>query len=138
VREHLRDRHIRGLARRCLQAGKLRQVSGDRVGDIEFPLVLQHENRDAGDRLGHRRDPEQRVRRHRTFRRDIGETVRVEVEDTILPHDRGHGAGDLVFGDHRLHRGTDTGERRLCGDDDQRGGEREGQGGTEGAHALEV
>src|SRR6266436_1489316 len=37
------------------------------IGDVERALILQHENRCAGDRLRHGGGPERRLRSHRPF-----------------------------------------------------------------------
>ena len=115
VGQDLGDREIRGLARGRLEAGELRQILRDRIGDRELALVLQHQNRDAGDRLGHRRDPEERVGPHRPFRRDVGEAGGLEVQDVVLVDDRGDGAGNFVLRDHLLHRFADAGLERSMG-----------------------
>ena len=135
MREDLRDREIRRLARGRLQVRELGQILRHGISDRELALILQHQNRDAGDRLGHRGDPEQRVGRHRTFRRDIGETGRLDVENLILCDDGGDSAGDFVLRDHRLHRGADARQLRLRSNGDQGGGQ--GKDGDEAmsAHA---
>ena len=138
MRQDLSDCEIRGLARGRLQVGELGQILRDGIGDRELALILQHENRDTGDRLSHRGDPEQRVGRHRTFRRDVGETGRLDVEHLILGHDGSDGAGDLVVRDHRLHRCSDAGELRALGDDRQRGGQCKGDGEAVRLHAEEM
>ena len=62
VREQVADREPRRLAVRGLQVLEFRQVLLDRIVDGELALVLEHEHGRAGDRLGHRGDPEDRVR----------------------------------------------------------------------------
>ena len=52
------DRHL----------GEFRQVLRDRRGDFEPSFLGQHHRRDRGHRLGHRRDAEDRVERHRRRR----------------------------------------------------------------------
>ena len=138
VREDLDEREIRRLARGRFEIGKLGQIFRDRIGDRELALILQHENRNTGDWLGHGGDPEQRVGRHGPLRSDIGETAGFEVEDLILRDDDRDGAGDFVFRDHRLHRWTDTGKRRLLDEGGQRGGERKDDGEAARAHGKEM
>ena len=129
VGEDLRDREIGRLARRGFQIGKLGQIFRHRIGDVKFALILQHENRRAGDRFRHRSDPEKRVGRHRPFRGDIGEAGAFEVEEFIFGDDDGDGAGNFVFGDHLLHRSADAGKLQAVGERGQRaaqsGGEHE-------------
>ena len=138
MREELRDREIRRLARRRLQLGKLRQIFRHRIGDVQFAFILQHENRRAGDRLRHRGDPEKRVRRHRPLRRHIGQAGALKMEDLVLRDDHRDRTGDFVFRHHLLNRGTDSGEHRFVGESELReaksGGESEMGGKTKGVH----
>jgi hypothetical protein len=119
----LRDRKIGGLARRGLQIGEPGQIFRHGIGDVKLALILQHQNRNAGDRFGHRSDPEERVGRHRPFRGDIGHAGAFEVEVFIFGDNDGDGAGYFVLRDHLLHRGADARKLRAVGEG--------GQGGTQ-------
>jgi hypothetical protein len=82
-----------------------------------LPFVLQHQHRDAGHGLGHRRDPEHGVGRHGSLRRDVRETVGLEVQHGVLVDDHRDSARDLLLGDHVVHRCADAGQLRaglLC------------------------
>ncbi len=123
VREDLREREIRGLARRRFQTGELGQILRDGIADHELAFVLQHQNRDAGDRLGHGGDPEQRVGRHRALRRGIRETVGFQVQDSALRDDDSDRTPDFLLRDHSLHRCADARDFRILSGGSQRGEE---------------
>jgi hypothetical protein len=138
VRENLGDREIGWLARGGFQIGKFGQILGDRIGDLELAVVLQHENRRASDWLGHRGDPEQGVGRHRPFRSDVGKTAGFEVKELFPRDDDSDGAGDFIFCDHLLHGRPDTRKLRLPREGGQRGGECKDGGEAAGAHGRDI
>jgi hypothetical protein len=88
---------------------------------------LQHQNRDAGHRLGHRRDPEEGIRLHRPLRRDVGEPRGLEVQDVVFAGDHRYGAGNLVSGNHLLHGVADARQLRRLAGGNERAREREDQ-----------
>ena len=53
------------------QAAELREEPRDRVVELEPALLVERHQRHAGDRLGHRVDPEDRVGLDRTARRQV-------------------------------------------------------------------
>src|ERR1043166_6956074 len=110
VSQDLRDREVCRFSGRCLERGKFRQIFRDRVADVEFAIILQHENRSSCDRLGHGRYPEQSIGLHWLFRRDLGKTGRFEMEDFVPRDDSGDSAGDFIFLDHLLHGSADPGK----------------------------
>ena len=64
-------RAVRGRAAIHLQVRELRDVLREGIGGAPFPFLVQHHHRDAGDRLGHRVDAEDRVPRERCPGREI-------------------------------------------------------------------
>jgi hypothetical protein len=80
-----------------LHLGKLRKILRQRVVDQQLAALLQLQRRERDDWLGHRRDVEDRVLRHRNARRPVAETERLLVDELALAHDRDHGAGQAAF-----------------------------------------
>ena len=115
VREELRDREIRRLARRRLQICKLGQILRHGIAHVQPPLVLQHEHRGAGDRFRHRGDPEKCLRRHPPFRCDIRKARALDMQHLILRHDHRDRARDFIFRHHLPHRRAYAREQRLVG-----------------------
>ncbi len=93
---------------RDLQILEARDVLRHRIGDAELALLHHHHDRDAGDRLGHRRDAEHRVLRHRLLRLDVGDAGRFEVRDTPVARHQRHAAADLARRDVALHHLRDA------------------------------
>jgi hypothetical protein len=118
----LRNREVGRLARRCLQARERREVLRHRIGGLQLSLVLEHQDRDAGDRLGHRCDPEQRVGGHRALRRDICEAGGFEVEEAVPGYDRRDRARHFPIRHHRLHGFGDTRQSGLLSGHERGGG----------------
>ena len=93
----------------------------DRVVQKQFAVLHQHHRRDAGNRLRHRRDPEDRVGLHWRALLDIALPVRGQLHDLALPHDDRHDAGVALRVDVRLHHGGQACQairgktQRLCG-----------------------
>ena len=83
------------------QARELRRVLGDRIVELPLALLVELHHRDAGDRLRHRVDAEQRIERHRLVGRLLADTP--EVRDlAVTDQDVGH-AGGVAVGDRLLH-----------------------------------
>ena len=57
----LAGRRVPGLDSNC-RSLELWKIVGDRGCEIELALLDQHHGGDAGNRLGHRGDPEDRIR----------------------------------------------------------------------------
>ena len=121
VRQQVADGHlplgVHQLVRRPVLAGdehllalELRQVLRHRVVEPELAVVHQDHGGDAGHRLGHRRQPEDRVRRHRLFRLGVGEPGGAEGGDLPLAGDQHDAAGDPSLLDRRLEQFVDPGE----------------------------
>ena len=154
VGQKILDRHV-AVRRHQLQAW----VSGPRIdtpnGDLliaeggdpagrgcaerEAVLLVQDHHGDAGDRLAHRVDAEERVLGHRFLRLEVAVAVRVEVRDLAAAGDQARGAGDFARLDVAVHRSVDAGEALgretdLLGLRDGliRVGRREGGGGSQG------
>ena len=121
VRHQLRQRQVGGSTGGCLERGELGQVLGDRIGDLEFALVLQHEHGDAGDRFRHRSDPEHRVGLHWNRFGDVGQAGGLQVQHRVLGHHNGDSAGDDLLIDGPLHRRANPRQLGGCtaGDHDQ-------------------
>ena len=106
ARRHLRhvaalvgDRDRRARERRNQGAGARRQR--------ERSLLDQLHDRGAGQRLGLRRDPEDRVGRHAPARFLVGPAERLLVDDLAVLHHQRDDAGDLVGVDISLQRAID-------------------------------
>ncbi len=78
------------------QVGEGRDEVADRVGELERALLVQHHDRHRGDRLGHRKDPEQGVGPHRRVVGDVPHAVRREVRDLALPGHEHQPTGQLA------------------------------------------
>ena len=70
--------------------------------ETDLPFLDQHQDGDAGDRLGHRGDAEDAVLPHRRLRLEVHHPVRLEVGDLAAPRHDGHAAGDLPGADVAL------------------------------------
>ena len=106
----------------------------------EAVLLVQDHHRDAGDRLAHRVDAEERVLRHGFLRFEVAVAVGVEVGDLAAAGDQAGGAGDLPGLDVAVHRRVDAGQAfgreadllRLRDGDLRVGGQRRGGGKAQG------
>ena len=73
-----------------LHVRKLRQVAVQRIGEPELALFVEGQQSDAGDRLRHGVEAEQRVGPHRFARRQVGNAERLLIHDLATPGDRNH------------------------------------------------
>ena len=96
----LDDRHLRVL--------ELRNEARHRIGQPQLAFFHQHQDRDAGDRLRHRRDAEDRVLAHRRLRFEIHLALRLEVRDLAAPRHHRDRAGDLAALDVALDHLVDA------------------------------
>ena len=67
-----------------------RNVGLDRIVQRDLALFDQHHERDAGERLGHRIDAEDRVDGQRRVALDVSLADSAEVSDLAVPRDEGH------------------------------------------------
>ena len=104
---------LAGLPEGVFRLGEGGDVLGHRIGHVELAFILKHQDGHGRDGLGHRGDPEQRVRLHRLFPRDVGQPGRLEMQDLVLGHDHRNRAGDLARVDGRLHGRADTREAEV-------------------------
>ena len=74
------------------------------IVQLEAPLLVEHHHRDARHRLAHRRDPEDRVRRHRLARLKVHLPVGAEVRRLPVARDVQHDAADFLLVDLRPDR----------------------------------
>ena len=104
-----------------LGAAELGQVAGDRVAERELALVVQDHHSDAGHRLGHRVDPEDRIPGHGLPALAIHAAIGLEVDDLAVTRDQSGGPGDLIRIDVLLHPHSDSrqarGEKPACSGD---------------------
>ena len=87
-----------------LEAGELGDVLGHRVVERPLALLPEHHHGHAHDRLGHRRDAEDRVAGDRLLGRQILNAVGVEVDDLAVSCDERRDAGELAVVHQRAHR----------------------------------
>src|SRR5699024_5130575 len=102
-------------------AGGLGDVGGDRVVQVQPPLVPQREERRGGERLRHRGDAGDGRAIHRPRPLGRGPAGELAVPGgAVAQHlllvavpadDRPGHAGGLVVGDRRVEQGGDRGER---------------------------
>src|SRR5690349_18379986 len=74
-------------------------VFGDRVVDGQLVLLLQHQQRAAGELLRYRTDGEHRVRRDWRGILKVGDTVATREDDLTVLHDADRDADDVFVGD---------------------------------------
>jgi hypothetical protein len=91
---------------------EFRQVLGDRRIEVELPLVDQNHRGHAGDRFGHRCDPENRIRLHWNRLAAVLKADRLEVGELAAPGDRHHGARQVTGVNPRLIPRRDAREPR--------------------------
>jgi hypothetical protein len=77
-------------------AGELRRPAADRVVQREAPFVEERQRDDRRDRLGHRRDPEQRIALDRQSGVDVAPAGRGRLHDTPAPPDQRRRARELT------------------------------------------
>ena len=90
--------------------GERRDPAAHRIGEIDLPFLDEHQRGNAGDRLGLRRDAEDRVGGHALVRFAVRPADRLLVDDLAVAHHESHGAGDLVVVDVALQRRIDSRE----------------------------
>ena len=91
------DRNVIGVeAKQDLGIGEQRQDFLGRLVQRQFALFGQLHRRGGGDRLGHRRDAENRIGGHPMLLRYILAPERRFVDDAIFIGSRGHKAGDFL------------------------------------------
>ena len=90
--------------RRDLHLGELGQVLRDRIAELEPALFVQGHQRHGSDRLGHRRDPEDRVPGHRGALFGPAFALGLEVDDLAAAGNQADCAGDLLAVDVAGHR----------------------------------
>jgi hypothetical protein len=96
-------RLARGALRHALVLER-RNVFGDRVGEQQLPVFVQHHDGHAGDGLGHRGDAENRVGSHRLLALDVLEADGVHIRDLAFARDQRDEPGRFATIDERLHR----------------------------------
>ena len=96
-----------------LQIGELWSPFGDRVVELEFAFLHQHQDGHGGDRLGHRGDAEHGVAGHGLAGDDVAVAERIELDDLALAPDQGDEAGKVACFDHALEGTRDAIEGRL-------------------------
>ena len=82
----------------CISANSVREL-GDRIVQLEAALLPEHHYSHSRDRLGHGRDAEERIVRHRNGAGNIAPTDGLVDNDTAPFGDDRHGTGDSVLGD---------------------------------------
>ena len=87
------------LERDVLRAGEAREVFRDRVVDRELSLLLEHEQRAAGELLCDGADGEHRARRDGRARGDVRDAVAAREHDLAVLHDPDGHADDVLVGD---------------------------------------
>ena len=86
---------------------ELRDVFRDRIARPPLALLIQHHHRDAGDRLGHRVDAEDRVLLHGRAAGHVALAIGPRIDDLAVARhyrdDSRHLAVVDVFLQHRMH-----------------------------------
>ena len=88
-----------------LQAGELGCVLRNRIVELPLALLVELHHRDAGDRLRHRVDAEERIERHLLVRRLLADAL--EVGDLAVANQHVGHAGCVAVGDRLLHPGVE-------------------------------
>src|SRR5262245_21622645 len=83
-----------------------------RIVELNASLLPQHHQPDAHDRLRHRVDAEDRIRRDRPLALDLEVALRLEVRDLAPARDEREGAGELAGVDVPLEVIADASEPR--------------------------
>ncbi len=100
----------------------------DRVIDRQLALVREDHDADGGYRLGHRRNPEQGILRHRLAGLRVEVADRLVGHDGVLAADDRDRAGEVLVVHEFLHPGADIAELGVVGARRCQKGER-GEGG---------
>ena len=90
-----------------LEIGERRNVSRHRIVELPLAFLVQHHQRHADDRLGHREDAEDRIGLDRIVLADIELADRVAEDQLAVPRQHRDDAGQLAVVDHRLHAGVE-------------------------------
>ena len=102
-----------------LAARELGKVFRHRIVDADLALLDEHHHRQRGDRLGHRRDPEDRVGRHRHgFRVELPGCVEKQLAVAVDDHHRYRrhiAACDALAKKRREHGASALRQRRRGG-----------------------
>ena len=85
-----------GTLRLHADGAELRQVLHERIVELEFAFFVEHQQRDARDRLGHREVAEVGVDGHRLAVLDVGHARGVKMNDSAAARDERHDAGGLL------------------------------------------
>ena len=88
-----------------LQLGESWDVARHRVVEAPLALFVEHHQRDAGDRLGHRIDAEDGVALHGRAALDVLDAGDVDVDELAAARHQRHHAGELATVHHPLHAG---------------------------------
>src|SRR5450759_2342134 len=75
---------------------KSHSSAGSGASESQLAGFDQHQRADAGDRLGHRGDAEDRVRLHRQAGFDVAMADAGELGYLVMSRDEHHGPGDLA------------------------------------------
>ena len=120
VRQQILDGHrprgrgrlirLRIAAREHFQIAPLRDVLRDRVVQLERAFFVQHHQRDAGDRLAHRIDAENRVARDRRRAFDVAFAVGEEMRLFAVARNQAQIAGQLAAVDVTFDERLDVAE----------------------------
>ena len=71
-----------------------RQEPRDRIVELEMSLLVQHHDRRRCQRLGHRIETEDRVRRHPRRAPDVGQAAHIEMHQLAAARHRGDQPGE--------------------------------------------
>ena len=89
-----------------LRGAELHHDVADRLVETELALLDHLHGSDRGHRLGHRGDPEHRVRRHRCTAHEVALAEGAFVEDALVVGGERHDAGDIAGGDRAAQHGV--------------------------------
>ena len=93
IRRDLRDRAVLRIHFRDLEVRELGNVLRHRIVELPLAFLEQHHHRDAGDRLGHRVDAEDRVLLHRRAALQVALAGGLELHDLAVLRDHRDDAG---------------------------------------------
>ena len=90
-----RELRLAGLVDADFHVGKRRNVFCDGIVKPELAVLDQHHGDDRRDRLRHRVEAEDRIRRHRQFCRDVAHAKAFEIDRLAVSLDQENRAGNL-------------------------------------------